>query len=210
MLCRSLYANLDRAAHPCRFTKYNAVLRSANGLVPFFVTQCESLCGRNKYTTTIHVINSGIVKLGKLTSAMRVYRGVAGGSLPSEFIARNEAGIRGGVDMAFSSTTIDKDVALQYASGGRTGLVLTAQMGMVDRGADLSWCSQYPHEKEICFAPLCGVEVISMAVERAVLLVECRFSVNVSKCCAEPNVHPFSSCSFDSRAGSSLRSPSSR
>ena len=149
--------------------------------MPFFVSQCEALCAGNKYTTTVHVINSGIVKLGKLTPAMRVYRGVSGGALPSEFLEPNEAGIRGGVDMAFSSTTVDKNVALQYATSGATGLILTAQMGMVDRGADLSCYSQYPHEREICFAPLCGVEVVSMAVERSVLLVECRFSVNVRR-----------------------------
>ena len=33
-------------------------------------------------------------------------------------------------------------------------------MGMVDRGADLSWLSQYPGEKEVLFAPLTGMEVI--------------------------------------------------
>ena len=37
---------------------------------------------------------------------------------------------------------------------------LQAQMGMVDRGADLSWLSQYPGEKEVLFAPLTGMEVI--------------------------------------------------
>ena len=39
------------------------------------------------------------------------------------------------------------------------GLIFEIQMGMVDRGADLSWLSQYPHEKEICFPPLTGLEV---------------------------------------------------
>ena len=31
--------------------------------------------------------------------------------------------------------------------------------GMIDRGADLEWLSQYPHEKECLFAPLTGIEV---------------------------------------------------
>ena len=35
--------------------------------------------------TTIHVINSAIVKSSKLTKATKVYRGVAGGVLPESF-----------------------------------------------------------------------------------------------------------------------------
>jgi hypothetical protein len=34
----------------------------------------------------------------------------------------------------------------------------TLQMGMVDRGADLSWLSQYPHEREVLLPPLTGIE----------------------------------------------------
>ena len=131
------------------FHKYNAVLRGVSGLVPFFAQRWEALCHGNHYTTTIHVINSGIVKMGKLSRAQRVYRGISGGSLPASFMHANESGVRGGIDMAFSSTTVDKHVALTYASsGGRAGVVLTAQMGMVDRGASLEWLSQYPHEQE--------------------------------------------------------------
>jgi hypothetical protein len=33
------------------------------------------------------------------------------------------------------------------------------QMGMVDRGAQLDWLSQYPEEKEILLPPLTGMEV---------------------------------------------------
>ena len=36
---------------------------------------------------------------------------------------------------------------------------------MVDRGADLSFISQYPHEEEILFAPLAGFEVKHTRVE---------------------------------------------
>ena len=42
-------------------------------------------------------------------------------------------------------------------------------MGMVDRGADISWLSQYPHEKEILFAPLTGLEVQGSRVDGSVL-----------------------------------------
>ena len=53
-------------------------------------------------------------------------------------------------------------------------------MGMVDRGADLTWLSQYPHEEEILFAPLTGLEVQSTRVEGSVMVVEVRLSVNQS------------------------------
>ena len=48
-----------------------------------------------------------------------------------------------------SAQTTDKNVALEYAGSGGAGIVFEIQMGMVDRGADMSWISQYPHEKEI-------------------------------------------------------------
>ena len=107
----------------------------------------------NKYTTTLHGINSAVVKLGKLSHAAKVYRGIAGMKLPDQFWKPNEFGVRGGVEQAFMSTTTDMSVAMGYASGGHgAGIVIEVQQGMVDRGADISWLSQYPHEREILLA----------------------------------------------------------
>ena len=115
------------------------------------------LCKGNRYTTTLHVINSAVVKLGKLEKAAKVYRGVTGGILPEIFWQPNQYNVRGGCEYGFLSTTTDRDVATDYAaSGGKAGIVFEIQMGMVDRGASLSWLSQYPHEDEILFAPLTG------------------------------------------------------
>ena len=51
------------------------------------------------------------------------------------------------------STTTEQSVAMGYASGQRSaGIVIEVQQGMVDRGADISWLSQYPHEREILCA----------------------------------------------------------
>ena len=36
----------------------------------------------------------------------------------------------------------------------RDSIVFEAEQGMIDRGADLQLLSQYPHEREILFAPL--------------------------------------------------------
>ena len=155
------------------FVKYNAVLRGLNSKVGFLQTQLIKLCGPtdvseqfaagtmsfeqakakvNLYTTTLHVINSGIVKTSKLTYACPVYRGVSGMALPPAFWTPNEHGVRGGIEGAFMSSTKDRAVAMQYAASGGRGIVFEIQQGMIDRGADIAWLSQYSHEAEILFA----------------------------------------------------------
>ena len=48
-----------------------------------------------------------------------------------------------------AGTTTDRTVAMQYAASGATGFIFEVQQGMIDRGADVHWLSQYPHEREI-------------------------------------------------------------
>ena len=78
-------------------------------------------CGLRQYTTTLHIINSACVKLSKVMTAQKVYRGVSGGTLPAEFWQKNEWNVAGGVEFAFMSTTLDKSVALHYAGSGGAG-----------------------------------------------------------------------------------------
>ena len=176
------------------FVKYNLILRGLGTRIPFFVKQLEATCLGNTYTTTLHIINSACVKLSKLTKVQRVYRGVAGGTLPPTFWHKNEWNVAGGVETSFMSTTLDRSVAVHYAGGdaaaeGAEGgdapsagaaLVFEIQMGMINRGADLSWLSQYPHEAEILFAPLTGVEVTGTRVEGGVIVVELAVDINLS------------------------------
>ena len=152
------------------FVKYNGVLRGLGSKSPFLnnlmITLCcpravadgykggtiklkEAMRSLNKYATTLHGINSAIIKLGKLTMATKVYRGISGMALPKEFWEPNGYGVRGGVESAFMSTTLEREVAMGYASGDRSrmGIVIEVQQGMVNRGADISWLSQYPHEQ---------------------------------------------------------------
>ena len=93
--------------------------------------------------TTIHAINSVIVKSSKLTKVCKVYRGVANGMLPERFRTPNEFGVRGGIEPAFLSASKEREVAKFYAGGaGKPGILFEIQMGMIDRGADLQWLSQ--------------------------------------------------------------------
>eukprot|EP00966_Prymnesium_polylepis_P175577 4063390-Prymnesium_polylepis.1 len=81
------------------FHKYNLVLRASGGGPDFIKDECKKICLSNTYTTTLHVLNSAIVKLSKLTVVRKVYRGMARGVLPHEFWTPNEVNVRGGVEV---------------------------------------------------------------------------------------------------------------
>ena len=95
------------------------------------------------FTTTLHVLNSAIIKLSRTMAAFRVYRGTKGGILPPQFWKPNEMNVRGGIELGFMSTTTQRDVAIKFASGDedKPSLVFEIQMGMVDRGAPVQVCS---------------------------------------------------------------------
>jgi NLR family CARD domain-containing protein 3 len=136
----------------------------------------------NKYTTTLHAINSAIVKLSKLTKASTVYRGVHDVVLPDQFWTPNKYGVRGGIDSGFLSTTLVRKEAMENAADGKTApLLFEIQQGMIDRGADISFLSQYRFEEEILFNPLTGLEVRGEPrVEGKVLIVEVKLSINLT------------------------------
>ena len=140
------------------YLKYNAVLRFFSGNA-FLQKQCVKYkltkemadgkvewLNKTKYATTIHAINSCVIKMSKLTIAQKVWRGIKDAKLPKSFWVPNNMGVRGGIEYGFSSTTTDKAQAMHYAGVGDTAdhasTVFEFQMGMVDRGADLRWCSQ--------------------------------------------------------------------
>ena len=138
---------ISRCAHAVRIFRYNAALRGHARASQRSIEIFEDLNRGNRYTTTLYVINSAVLKMSKLTIARPVYRGYSGGSMPAAFQVANGFGVRGGVESAFMSTTTDRSVAMGYASHGSVGIVIEMEMGMVDRGAELSWLSQYPHEQ---------------------------------------------------------------
>ena len=151
------------------------VFERANGTLSFEKAK-ESL---NMYATTLHAINSAVIKLGKLTKAETVYRGIGGKALPKEFWTANDFNVRGGVEPAFMSTTLNREVAMTYASGSGVGIVLAIRQGMVNRGADISWLSQYPHEAECVAAPAHATALYSLSHKVAPSHLRC-----TSPCCA--------------------------
>lgn len=70
---------------------------------------------KGNYVTTLHAINSAILKCSRLTQTTEtVYRGVSGGMLPDKFWTPNQHGVMGGIELGFMSTTTDRGTALKY------------------------------------------------------------------------------------------------
>ena len=68
------------------YHKFNIVLRSRNPKAASSVrTAFARDCRGNLYATTIHAINSCVLKSSKLQHACKVYRGFANARLPKEF-----------------------------------------------------------------------------------------------------------------------------
>ena len=134
------------------FALYNAVLRQW--------PEAEFERG-NRYTTTIHVLVSAILKLARATrfpEGMTVYRGTGGRmALPLKFYRADQCGRKGFTEWGFMSTTANPEIARQY-SGVREGravpTVLAMYVNSIDRGADISPFSQYPGEGEVLFPPM--------------------------------------------------------
>ena len=153
------------------FVKYNTVLRALPGQSNFMSERFKALCAGNRYETTIHLVSSAIAKLGRIQKAQPLYR-APGGVLPESFWRFNEFNARGGIEFAFLSATAERDVALEYAAQSPAGVLFEIHQAMVDRGADLSWLSQYPHEREVTFPALTALEVRDSHVDGSTIIVE--------------------------------------
>jgi len=131
------------------YCEYNAVLRDP-----------KKEEHKGKYLYTVHAISSGVIKLSRIQPVEDVWRGLSGGVVPESFLVADAMGAKGGIDFGLMSTTTDRDIAMFYASSRSPSIVFRMRMGVIDRGADISWLSQYPTEKEILFPPLTSLEVV--------------------------------------------------
>jgi hypothetical protein len=145
---------------PC-FEFYNTALRARGSDVPFGdrypIMRGMHTAGR--FVTTIHAINSGVLKLSVLTPMSKIYRGAAGMKMPESLLEPDSFGFKVAVESAFMSTTTDRTVAISYGQDWdpARGLnqVYVAQQDAFNRGCVLSWLSQYPSEAEV-WAPEWG------------------------------------------------------
>jgi hypothetical protein len=103
----------------------------------------------NTLATLLFCIASGLKKLGqfaRLPANRKVYRGLGAMLLPSQFwVSHGTPEWRGGVERAFMSTTVDKDVALFYGSNG--GTVIEISIGRIQIGGDVSFLSMVNEQR---------------------------------------------------------------
>jgi hypothetical protein len=102
----------------------------------------------NRYTTTIHTLISAVMKLSRTTrvpDGRKVSRGLGGMVLDAKWFRPDKRNTRGGVELGFLSTTMNRKTALEYSGvkKGR-GIVLDIDVGSIDNGAQLDFLSQYP------------------------------------------------------------------
>ena len=167
------------------YDKYNTSLRK------FPRDKFEALC-ENRYTSTIHTITSGLMKLAKAEKVpvtRRVYRGLGGKVLPEQFWKQDSRDCCSGVELGCMSTTRKISVAIQYSDKkvGQVGIgrptICEIEVGQIDSGAALRWCSQFPQEEEVLFGPLCNIERVGSArVEmiQGTLILVVPFRVNTN------------------------------
>ncbi len=102
----------------------------------------------NLYTTSNLVLQSAVLKLAAITPVpvtRKVYRGF-GRKLDSKWFEPNNRGVICGVELAFMSTTKNRDIALDYSgvNFSEVGSMFEFDVGAVDCGAQLDTLSQYP------------------------------------------------------------------
>jgi hypothetical protein len=126
------------------------------------------------YSTTLHVIKSILLRLGKLMTACKLYRGLNGMAPPPSFLAERFL-VRGGIEPGFLTTSRDRQKAVNWAQSVQSqtttdgsqeyGLLFEIDQGLVDRGADISWFAQYPKQDEIIFPPNTALQVTAVRDE---------------------------------------------
>ena len=94
--------------------------------------------------------------------AVDLYRGMKGVRVPERFVEK------GGTELAPMSTTLDLSTALEYSDSGSAVLFRLRTSDSLSRGADVSFLSAFPGEKEILFPPLTYLRTLGKAQEMKV------------------------------------------
>ena len=97
------------------FELYNGTLRAwgntPRGIVPSYALVGAGMDAKNRFTTTLHVLSSGVLKMSRLQPAITVYRGISRMTLPTSFTKANKHLVRGGVEygksVSYSVSNVD-------------------------------------------------------------------------------------------------------
>jgi hypothetical protein len=114
--------------------------------------------GPNPFAAIVIFAAEGIMQLrdpryvGGETS---FWRGMTDVKASKEFIEQ------GGSELGFMSTSRDQTVAVDFANGGCPMVIEVVVNEYLERGADISFLSQFPLEKEILYPPLTYLKHIS-------------------------------------------------
>eukprot|EP00967_Tisochrysis_lutea_P015153 scaffold17070_cov36-Tisochrysis_lutea.AAC.3 len=169
------------SAEPARHRRYIELCSDAHVMERYLETaQHDPLTAwetaRNSctnYSTTLHVIKSLLLRLGKLMTAAKLYRGVSGLAPPPGFW-KERFGVRGGVEPGFLVTSFNRQKAVDWAKHLREkdpedprkhGVLFEINQGFVDRGASIAWLSQYPRKDEVIFPPHTALQITAVRDE---------------------------------------------
>ena len=77
-------------------------------------------------------------QITKVPQGRRVYRGLGGMVLDDKWFVQDKRNTRGGVELGFLSTTLNRSTALEYSGVKRgRGIILEIDVGAIDCGAQL-------------------------------------------------------------------------
>lgn len=104
----------------------------------------------------VHLIKEAVSKLRAVhalqedaNASVDLFRGMSNVSVTDRFITE------GGTELAPMSATASITTALEYAASQHSGVVLRLRTrSSMERGADISFLSAFPHEKEFLLPPL--------------------------------------------------------
>jgi hypothetical protein len=143
------------------YVVYSAVLRNGE---------------KNKYTNTLHALDSAITRLSRIGFPEKVFQEIGVRAFKLEDFKRGVY-----VEMGAQSFTRDRSVAHQYSTWGgkgRASYILEVQECEADKGADISPFSYYAHEKEKLYGPLAMMQVTATRIQGSTLILSMRVNVN--------------------------------
>ena len=82
--------------------------------------------------------------VASIPEGRNVFRGLGGMRLPSEFWLEDCNSAKGRCERAFLSTTTGMKVAINYLGNKMLPTMCSIDCGAVDKGACISWLSQFP------------------------------------------------------------------